>query len=66
MESVDKHDPMILLHTTQCNVFSPEEASEDFLTMIEGIVGLTEYYCRRAKENNQFVFFYREELDKMW
>jgi hypothetical protein len=48
---------MILLHTTQCNVFSPEEASEDFLTMIEGIVGLTEYYCRRAKENNQFVFF---------
>ena len=39
----------------QC--FFTGEASEDCLTMIEGIVGLTEYYCRKAIDNNQFVFF---------
>jgi hypothetical protein len=39
----------------QC--FFTGEASEDCLTMIEGIVGLTEYYCRKGIENNHFVFF---------
>lgn len=37
--------------------FFTGEASEDCLSMIEGIIGLTEFYCRRGIEINRPVYF---------
>lgn len=33
------------------------EASEDCISMIEGMIGLTEYYCRRSIDNKESVYF---------
>ena len=37
--------------------FFTGEASEDCMSMIEGIIGLTEYYCRKGIETKKPVYF---------
>ena len=37
--------------------FFTGEASEDCMSMIEGIIGLTEYYCRKGIETEKPVYF---------
>ena len=49
--------PMNPITYQSMTCFFTGEASEDCLSMINGIIGLTEYYCRAGIEINKPVYF---------